>query len=206
MRHYLIAGSMVFMLGGSCPTDNKHKLPEYDKIRDSIRIEPRDNAGIADLLEVHSYQATFIKDRLSPSQTDNVLEVINAAKIHKYDVHDLLAIAFKESSFHNDIISDTGDVGLFQVNYYWWGKKLGYKNFKEFYQGNIDPKKNAKHAIDILRIFSSSPRCKGNNLFACYNGGRGWKKSKNVLYITRYREGVVKTRDRIKRSYPEWAK
>jgi len=206
MKRYLIIGSILCMLGGACPEDEKYKVPEYDMIRGPVRIEPRDTAGIADLLEVQSYQVSFVRDRLSSRQTDNVLEVMNAAKLYKYDVHDLLAIAFKESSFHNDVISDTGDVGLFQVNYHWWGKKLGYKDFRHFYQANIVPKRNARHAIEILRTFSPKKACKGNNLFACYNGGPGWKMSKNVRYIKHYRDNVVKTRDNIKRNYPEWAK
>jgi len=161
---------------------------------------------MAALLEVETYQVAFSKSQLSPSQTDNLLKILNAAKIYNYDAYTLLAIAFRESSFHNDVISDTGDVGIFQINYRWWGKELGYKDFKDFYQANVKIKRNTRHAVEILSRFGTHRACKGDNIFACYNGGYGWRKSKQVRYITQYRDNVIKTRNYLKRKYPNWAK
>jgi len=195
-------------LGSKCANDEiqPKQLPEFDMIRSPVRIVPRDNAGIVELLEIETYRVTFNKSQLSSKQTGNLLEIINAAKIFDYDVFTLLAIAFRESSLHNDVISDTGDVGIFQVNYRWWGKELGYADFKSFYQANIRIKRNARHAIDILRRFSKHRSCKGDNIFACYNGGYGWQKSKQRRYIEYYRDNVVETRDFLKERYSEWAR
>lgn len=196
------------LLGSNCNNNEpiKEKLPEFDMIRSPVRLAPRDSIGIMELLEIESYQVVFNKNQLSMKQTDNLLEIMNAAKIYDYDVYILLAIAFRESSFHNEIISDTGDVGIFQINYRWWGKELGYESFKDFYQANIKIKQNTRHAIEVLRRFGKHRSCKNDNIFACYNGGYGWRKSKQRRYIEYYRDNVVKTRDYLEERYPFWAK
>ena len=196
------------LLGSNCNNVSpvKEKLPEFDMTSNPVQLVPRDNDGIMELLEIESYQVIFNKNQLSTRQTDNLLEIMNAAKIYDYDVYTLLAIAFRESSFHNDVISDTGDVGIFQINYRWWGKELGYKDFKDFYQANIKIKRNTRHAIEILRRFTKHRSCKGDNVFACYNGGYGWRKSNQKRYIEHYRDNVVKTRNYLKERYQEWSR
>ena len=206
MKKTTITIITLFTLGSSCPADEKIPIPEYDTIRPAVRLTPRDSIGIMDLLEVESYQVSFNKNYLSQTQSDNLLKVLNVAAIQKYDVYALLAIAFRESSFHNDVVSDTGDVGVFQINYRWWHKEFGYKDFKSFYQANIKVATNAEHAVKILRRFSKNKACKGDNIFACYNGGYGWRQSEKSKYIMLYRDNVVKTRNMLRVKYPQWAK
>lgn len=170
----------------------------------TCRLYPRDMLGIEAALIVETIQVSFGSSSLDSQQTQNLAEILEASRDYGYDPYVLVSIAFRESSFRTEAISSTGDVGIFQVNYRWWGKELGYKDYKDFTNRNKDVRRNARHAIEILRRFASHRACAGDNLFACYNGGYGWRKSENRRQIEHYRDGVVETKRVLERDYPQW--
>ena len=109
-----------------------------------------------------------------------------------------------ESSFKTGLISRQGDVGIFQINTRWWWKKLGYSSRSEFAKKNQDVTTNAKNAIFIIKKFKRFKTCRGDNLFACYNGGPGWRLSKNVDKIKAYQKRVIRARYLITRHMKRW--
>jgi len=171
--------------------------PEY-------RILPRDKEGMESLLEVETIQVSFSSSPLDSVQSENFAEVLEVSQAYGANPFAMVAIAFRESSFRKTAVSPTGDVGIFQINYRWWGKELGYKNYEDFLKHNTAIKRNTRHAIEILRIFSRHRACLGENLYACYNGGYGWRKSPKRRQIEFYRDRVVKTIKSIERGYPQW--
>ena len=60
-------------------------------------------------------------------------------------------------------------------------------------------------AVVVLEEMRLYKTCRLANLFACYNGGPAWKKSKNVTKIMEYARKVDQRRRRYKRNYPSWA-
>ena len=135
---------------------------------------------------------------------DNVITIMDVAKKQGFDQFALLAIAFRESSFKTGLISKQGDVGIFQINARWWWKKLGYKNRADFTKKNQDVATSAKNAITIIQKFKRFKTCRGDRVFACYNGGPGWQLSKNVEKIKAYQKRVIRARYLIKRHMKRW--
>ena len=98
-------------------------------------------------------------------------------KVHpKEDPVEIVAIAMVETNLKEGLTSHTGDYGLLQVNCKIHKKKLanrlGIKNCrKDMFIMN----KNIDAAVLILNLFRKYRSCRKSNLFACYNGGQGWK-------------------------------
>ena len=129
---------------------------------------------------------------------------MDVAKDQKFNPSTLLAIAFRESAFKTNIVSKQGDVGIFQINGRWWWKKLGYSSRSDFAKKNQDVATNAKNAIFIIKKFKRFKTCRGDHLFACYNGGPGWRFSKNVDKIKAYQKRVIRARYLITRHMKRW--
>jgi len=157
-----------------------------------------------DELEITYFHAKSVLGRLNSTQLTNVSVILDVAKEENFDKVLMLTIAFKESSFYSNIVSHTGDYGLFQINAHWWYKKLGYKTKKEFVKSNMNPRTNARHAVFILRDFYRFKACQKNNIFACYNGGPGWKISKARNVIEQYQKSSIRIMRLIRARYDEW--
>ena len=157
-----------------------------------------------DDIQAFSLDDTFVLGRLSDTQLINAAIIMDIAKEKKIDPEMLLAIAFRESAFKHGLVSKQGDIGVFQINSRWWWKKLGYPSRKAFTKANQDITTNTRHAIVILRKFGKFKTCRGDKLFACYNGGPGWRLSKNVEKIKAYQQRVIRARYLIKRHMKHW--
>jgi hypothetical protein len=160
--------------------------------------------SIEEGIEAFSLDDDFVLGKLSDNQLVNVITIMDVAKKQKFDEFTLLAIAFRESSFKTGLISKQGDVGVFQINARWWWKKLGYTNRADFIKKNQDVTTSAKNAIIILKKFKRFKTCRGDRVFACYNGGPGWQLSKNIEKITAYQKRVIRARYLISRHMKRW--
>ena len=160
--------------------------------------------SIKEGIQAFSLDDDFVLGKLSDDQLVNVITIMDVAKIQGFDEFTLLAIAFRESSFKTGSISKQGDVGIFQINARWWWKKLGYKNRADFTKKNQDVATSAKNAITIIQKFKRFKTCRGDRVFACYNGGPGWQLSKNVEKIKSYQKRVIRARYLIKRHMKRW--
>ncbi len=160
--------------------------------------------SIEEGIEAFSLDDDFVLGKLSDTQLVNVITIMDVARNQKFDEFTLLAIAFRESSFKTGLISKQGDVGIFQINARWWWKKLGYKNRAEFIKRNQDVTTNARNAIIIIKKFKRFKTCRGDRVFACYNGGPGWRASKNIEKIKAYQKRVIRARYLISRHMKRW--
>mgnify|MGYP003111059115 CR=1 FL=1 len=137
-------------------------------------------------------------------QRYNATVIINKAKEIKEDPYLLIAIAWTESRIKSGRISNTGDYGIFQINYHFWGKKWGFKDRKKFLKAMSDPAHGTIAAEVVLQEMRRYSSCKELNLPACYNGGPGWQKSKNKKKIIAYANKVNRIRESLRRRYPGW--
>jgi hypothetical protein len=160
--------------------------------------------SIKEGIQAFSLDDDFVLGKLSDDQLVNVITIMDVAKKQSFDEFTLLAIAFRESSFKTGLISKQGDVGIFQINARWWWKKLGYKNRADFTKKNQDVATSAKNAITIIQKFKRFKTCRGDRVFACYNGGPGWQLSKNAEKIKAYQKRVIRARYLIKRHMKRW--
>ncbi len=161
------------------------------------------NYSIEDI-QAFSLDDSFVMGHLSDAQLINAISIMEASTDKTFDIATLLAIAFRESAFKTDLISKQGDVGAFQINARWWWKKLGYASRAAFIKANQDVTTSTRNAIEILKKFKKFKSCRGDNLFACYNGGPGWRLSKNVEKIKAYQKRVIRARYLIKRHMKRW--
>ena len=133
--------------------------------------------------------------------------IIEVAQRLNEDPHTLMAIAFQESGLRRGQVSYTGDVGIFQINWKFWGKRMwGYKSYKQFVKDMDDPELATLGAVVVLKEMRLYKTCRLVNLFACYNGGPAWQKSKNIGKIVQYARKVEQRRRRYKKNYPSWSK
>ncbi len=160
--------------------------------------------SITDGIQAFSLDDNFVLGKLTDNQLVNAIIIMDVAKENAFDPSTLLAIAFRESAFRTGIVSKQGDVGVFQINARWWWKKLEYSSRADFVKKNQDVTTNAKNAIFIIKKFKRFKTCRGDNLFACYNGGPGWRLSKNVDKIKAYQKRVIRARYLITRHMKRW--
>jgi len=198
LKKYLPA----LILLASCNGCNE-PTPVYEKYEDdtpTIHLA----AVPDDELEITYFHAASVLGHLNSEQLTNVSIILETAKEENFDKVLLLTIAFKESSFYSNIVSHTGDYGLFQINARWWYKKLGYNSKKDFVKSNMNPRTSARHAVFILRDFYRFKACQGDNIFACYNGGPKWRHSKARKVIERYQRSSIRITRLIRKRYDEW--
>ena len=96
------------------------------------------------------------------------------------DPHFYMAIAWVESRVKSGRVSHTGDYGLFQINYNFWGGRWGYKDRNKFLVDMSSANQATIAAAVVLQEMRRYKQCQGLNLPACYNGGPAWQKSKNI--------------------------
>ena len=151
------------------------------------------------LLAGHSYPSYFKED-----QQINAAVIIEQANRFDLDPYRFVAIAWVESRLKPNRISHTGDYGIFQVNYKFWGKKWEYKSKKKFLIDMSSPGHATVAAAVVLKEMRKYKACAGLNLAACYNGGPGWQKSKNIKKILEYADRVNCLARSYRRKFPNW--
>ena len=136
----------------------------------------------------------------------NAAVIIDQSITLKEDPYFMVALAWVESRLKTGRISHTGDYGLFQINYNFWGRKWGYKNRQKFLVDMSSANHATVAAVVVLEEMRKYKSCAGLNLPACYNGGPNWQNSKNKEKILEYATKVHKMRDIFKRKFIGWAK
>ena len=123
------------------------------------------------------------------------------------DPYTLLAIAWQETRIKRGRTSHTGDVGIFQINWSFWGKRIWkYKSYQQFVEDMDNIEHGTLAAVMVLREMRLYKTCIGINLYACYNGGPAWMKSKNIDKIATYARRVHAKRQQYIRKHKSWAK
>ncbi len=192
--------ALTFALAGLVSCEHHEDVYDYRE----HGAHPIKVTSISDEIQAFSLDDNFVLGKLSDNQLVNAIIIMDVAKDQKFNPSTLLAIAFRESAFKTNIVSKQGDVGIFQINGRWWWKKLGYSSRSDFAKKNQDVATNAKNAIFIIKKFKRFKTCRGDHLFACYNGGPGWRFSKNVDKIKAYQKRVIRARYLITRHMKRW--
>jgi len=131
-------------------------------------------------------------------------EIIREAAKLKEDPYLLVAIAWTESRLKHGRTSVTGDYGIFQINWRFWGHRLGYQSVRMFRKALRSVPRTTRYAAEVLNEMRSYRTCTGRFLPACYNGGPGWQRSKNKSSILRYANKVNFLSSLLRRRFPKW--
>tara|TARA_R110000824_G_scaffold285893_1_gene474006 strand:- start:924 stop:1415 length:492 start_codon:yes stop_codon:yes gene_type:complete len=141
----------------------------------------------------------------SPEQQFNASVVIDQSNRFNEDPYFMVALAWVESRLRDNRVSPTGDYGIFQINWRFWGKKQwGYETPHRFAIDMASPAHSTAAATVVLREMQKYKACRGLKLPACYNGGPAWQKSKNKEKIIKYANKVNRMHGIFKRAFPGW--
>tara|TARA_B100000131_G_C18077677_1_gene597017 strand:+ start:303 stop:788 length:486 start_codon:yes stop_codon:yes gene_type:complete len=151
-----------------------------------------------------SFLAYNFPTYFNTEQQLNAAVIIDKSLDVEEDPHFMVALAWAESRVKTGKVSHTGDYGIFQINYRFWGKKWGYKDRNKFLVDMSSAAHATIAAVTVLKEMRKYKACKGLNLPACYNGGPGWQKSKNKEKIINYANKVNRMRGIFKRKFPKW--
>ena len=149
----------------------------------------------------YSYPSYFNADQKTSANI--ILDQVNKLSA---DPHFYMAIAWVESRVKTGRVSHTGDYGLFQINYNFWGKKWGYKDRKKFLKDMSNPKHAVVAATIVLNEMKKYKACEGLHLAACYNGGPNWRNSKNKDKILKYANRVNCLAQAYRNKFSDWIK
>jgi hypothetical protein len=138
-------------------------------------------------------------------QEFNAAIIIDKAIDIGEDPYFMVALAWTESRLKVRNVSHTGDYGLFQINYRFWGHRWGYTSRQKFLVDMSSPAHATIAAAVVLKEMRKYKACAGLNLPACYNGGPGWQKSKNKKIILEYAHRVHRMRGIFKRGFAGWS-
>ncbi len=135
-------------------------------------------------------------------RASNAKIIIKYSVDHNRDPYQLLAIAITESGLNEKAYSHTKDSGLMQVNCRWWWKKLKFRNIRACRAAMLHPNQNLQAAVHIIDYFKKNfVQCKGDLIYRCYNGGQGWRRSKNIKKIIHYSGKVMWRKNILKKHY-----
>ena len=134
----------------------------------------------------------------------NAAIIIDKSLNIKEDPYFMVSLAWVESRLKTGRVSRTGDYGLFQINYRFWGKKWGYTDRNKFLVDMSSAHHSTIAAGVVLQEMRRYKSCAGLNLPACYNGGPAWQKSKNKEKILQYATKVHRMRGIFKKRFPDW--
>ena len=98
-----------------------------------------------------------------------------------FNPYEIVGIGMVESSLTPGAISHTGDYGLMQVNCRIHRKRLRTTfGFKDCEKDMLVVTNNMKASLLLIKLFREKYRqCRGSRVYACYNGGQGWKFVQN---------------------------
>ena len=140
----------------------------------------------------------------TPDQEINTAIIIDKSLELDEDPYFMVALSWVESRITSGRISQTGDYGIFQINYRFWAKRWGYSSRNKFLVDMSSPAHGTIAAVTVLKEMRKYKSCQGLNLPACYNGGPGWQKSKNKQKIISYATKVNRMRELFRRKFPQW--
>ena len=135
----------------------------------------------------------------------NAAVIIDKSLDIKEDPYFMVSLAWTESRLKTGKVSRTGDYGIFQINYKFWGRKWGYTSRQKFLVDMSSAAHGTIGAGVVLQEMRRYKSCAGLNLPACYNGGPAWHKSKNKEKILDYARQVQRMRGIFKRRFPGWS-
>ncbi len=114
--------------------------------------------------------------------------VFDECKVYGIDFCFIMAVIEHESGFQPDIISNTGDYGLMQINeinHEWLSKELGIVDF-------LDPKKNIKAGVYVFRQLFEKYDDPEQVLMAYNFGEEGAKRLWDEgIYSSEYSEEIM---------------
>lgn len=119
-----------------------------------------------------------------------------------HDPAELLAVAYTESRWEIGAVGPRESVGPLQINCRaWWTHfKFDSEDQCRVFLSR-DVRLNTEISVYILRRYRNRyPQCSGDNVFACYNGGPGWRRlsqaaQRRVLF---YQKQVTERRELIR--------
>ena len=92
------------------------------------------------------------------------------------DPYQILGLILVESMLTTDAVSRTGDYGLMQVNCRVWRRWLRQNmNIRNCERELLTLETNIIAGVRILEVFRRHRNCRGDNVYACYNGGPRWR-------------------------------
>ncbi len=115
---------------------------------------------------------------------------------YNIDFHFIMAVIEQESSYRADVISDSNDYGLMQINkcnHQWLSEALGITDF-------LDPYQNVIAGVYVYHTLFSDYGDDTSKVLMAYNMGRAgasklWDKG---IYQTNYSKGVMQRMQRMK--------
>ena len=114
--------------------------------------------------------------QLSERQLEVTRQVIPLIPVEESAIN-VIALMMVESALTPTAVSHTGDYGIMQVNCRIWRdslkEDLGIENCEE---DLMDPVNGVKAGVYVLNRFKKYRQCRGHRVYACYNGGQGWKR------------------------------
>lgn len=137
-------------------------------------------------------------------QIEIVRQVVPLARMLGEDPYVIIAIGHAETNL-KPWLKGRGDYGMMQIHCAAHEKDLRYFfGIKYCYRAMMDLHLNVLAAAFILeKMRSKYPRiCGGDELFACYNGGPGWRVRMKQCEETKKRpicDGAVRYRDKVVR-------
>lgn len=146
-------------------------------------------------------EETEVQPRITCRLNDEIQQMI-VDKCEEYDIDFAFAMAviFKESSFKPNVISNSNDYGLMQINkinHEWLSEELGITDF-------LDPEQNVTAGLHILQDLFEKYEYPSLVLMA-YNMGETGAKRLWVqgIYSTDYAEGILQQADRYENEIAE---
>lgn len=154
--------------------------------------------------------------RLKQSQMVVVDQIVEFSKWFEMDPYEMVAIAWVESRLNPNVVNRDKDAGALQVNCKIHWKKFGYhkpfshlkskrKMRREAIKNCVEAQKNIEENVGnsayLLKSMQRKYRgCRGENRWACYNGGPGWRV-KHKERATKYKSKVKKIKRILEKHY-----
>ena len=154
--------------------------------------------------------------RFSDSQMLVIDEIARLAEWYHADPYEMIAIGWVESRLNPNAANRDKDAGVFQVNCKIHWKKFGYhkpfrhlkskrKMRREAIKNCVEAQKiieeNIGNSVFLLKSMERKYRgCRGENRWACYNGGPGWRV-KHKERATKYKSKVKKIKRILEKHY-----
>ncbi len=154
--------------------------------------------------------------RFREAQIKVIDQLANLAREYEIDPYELVAIAWVESRLNPNATNKSIDAGVLQVNCKIHWKRFGYDKpfahlkskrkirraaIKHCAEAQKNIEENTRNSIFLLKLMERKYRgCRGDNRWACYNGGPGWRV-KHKERATRYKKKVKKIKRILKKHY-----
>lgn len=165
-RVFIVALTIYFLVGFSSPTAQTSLVSDLTRRMNALQeVMDSEDEDVTNEITMLAEVIRFATDsRLIECEAMRYASLIHhASQLHEQDPIEIVALIVAESSFQNESINEkTGDFGLGQVNWKYWGQPNGLTP-----QDLIDPAINIVMTCEIFHHY-------GNN-FDKYHRGDGIK-------------------------------